>query len=71
MKHAKKNNLKGVQTYIPEADHNRWVKHFEKMKPLYQSMSHMLEVAVEYNIEADNYDPNKWVGKIGPMKLRK
>lgn len=63
-----KNGKTSCIAYISEDRKKEWVKHLQRMRPRYQSLSHMIEANVEYGIRADNYGPNKIIGKIGAMK---
>jgi hypothetical protein len=62
-------NRSSVTAYVDEKTYDRWWEHYNKNRPLYQSMSHMIEVNMEYGIKADNMRINKDFGKIGPHKL--
>ena len=55
-----------AQTYISEETYQRWIKHIQTVHPRYTSISHFLEEGAEFKIQADNYGPNKLIGKVGP-----
>jgi hypothetical protein len=57
-----------VLTYITDETKQRWIQHIQKIRPKYNSMSHFLEDAAEYKIQADTYPLNKMIGAVGPVR---
>lgn len=62
-----------VTTYVTSETKERWLKHIQYMKDnnsgnSYAGLSHMLEDAVEYKIEADTMNLNKLFGLVGARK---
>jgi len=62
------NDRTSLTTYVSKETKDRWTKHFEEMRPQYTSLSHMIEVNVDYGLKGDRDRLNIMFGKVGEKK---
>jgi len=65
-----------ITTYVSDATKEKWTTHLEKVRPHYTGLSHFIEEACEYKIQADNDFLNKaieglGIPAVGPLRRNK